>query len=218
LIAYAIRYHDKLLQLLAEHLEILLIAVTVAFLIAFPLAMLMYQYKFLSNPINGICNAIFAIPTLAIFSILIPITGLGKTTAIITLVVYNQFILIKSISNAFESIEPEVIEAANGIGLNQKQVFFDVKLPLAMPAIVSGLRMSIVSTIAMATLAATIGAGGLGELIFFGLEMKKWSQIMWGMLLSSSLAFIANVVMQRLEIRVLNKSRGDVKPHNMKCR
>ena len=209
MINYMIKHPDKLLELTWEHLQITLITVVIAFLIAYLVAMLMYRFDILTVPVNGICNAIFAIPTLAMFSMLIPLTGLGADTAIITLILYNQFILTKSIHSAFVGIPPSVIEAANGMGMESKQVYWGVKLPLAMPGIVSGLKMSVVSTITMATLASTIGAGGLGVLLFDGMAMKKWSQVLWGVLLSAVMALIASALLHRLENYVLARARGE---------
>ena len=211
MINYMIKHPDKLLELTLEHLQITLITVVIAFVIAYLVAMLMYRFNFLTVPVNGICNAIFAIPTLAMFSMLIPFTGLGADTAIITLIMYNQFILTKSIYSAFIGIPPSVIESANGMGMEAKQVYWDVKLPLALPGIVSGLNMSVVSTITMATLASTIGAGGLGVLLFDGMAMKKWSQVLWGILLSAVMALIASALLHRLENYVLAKARGECK-------
>ena len=211
MIGYMTRHPDTLLELTLEHLELSLASVAIAFVIAYGVAMLMYRFRFLSVPVNGICNAIFAIPSLAMFAILIPITGLGETTAVITLVLYNQFILTKSISNAFLSIPANVVEAATGLGLSKRSIYWGVKVPMALPGIVSGLKMSIVSTITMATLAATVGAGGLGVLLFNGMTMKQWSQVLWGVLLSSVLALIASSLTHRLEAFTLARSRGEGK-------
>lgn len=192
-----------------QHVQITLLAVLFAFVIAYAVAMLMYKYRFLTMPVNGICNAIFAIPTLAMFSILIPVTGLGADTAIVTLVLYNQFILTKSIYTAFTGIAPSVIESAEGMGMKEAQIYREVKLPLALPGIMSGIKMSVVSTITMATLSATIGAGGLGVLLFQGIATRNWNQLLWGVILSTLLALLASTLLQKVEDYTLKKSRGE---------
>jgi osmoprotectant transport system permease protein len=210
MIDYMLRHHDRIARLLGEHLFIALTAEGIAFLIAFSAALLIRRYKFFSLPVNAFCNAVFAVPTLALFSVLIPLTGLGKATAVITLVLYNQFILIKGISGAFESVDPSVIQAAEAIGLSRMQIFTTVKIPLALPLILNGLKLSLAAAIAGATLGAVIGAGGLGVLIFNGLAMKNGKQVAWGVILSSLCAYAANRIMQGLENRALKKSRGDI--------
>jgi osmoprotectant transport system permease protein len=209
MIAYLIKHHDKLLRLLVEHMTMSLVAVIFAFAIAFAAAMLMYRRKAFAPPVNIICNTLYAIPTLALFSILIPLTGLGKTTAVITMVIYNQFILTKSICSAFETIDPSVLEVSDAIGLGRWQTYYSVKIPLALPLILNGLKLALSSTIAGATLASLIGAGGLGELIFNGLSMKNQNQVIWGVILSSLCAFLANFVMQRLEDKALDRIQGN---------
>ncbi|MDR2132083.1 MAG: ABC transporter permease [Clostridiales Family XIII bacterium] len=208
MIRYMTKHYDKLLGLLAEHMWMSAAAVGIAFAIAFAAAMLMYRRKEFALPVNVLCNTVYAIPTLALFSILIPITGLGKTTAIVTMVLYNQFILTKSICSAFETIDQSVLEAADAIGLDGWQTYCSVKAPLALPLMLNGVKLALSSTVAGATLAALIGAGGLGELIFNGLSMKNYNQVAWGVVLSSLCAFAANHVMQWMEDRALDRIQG----------
>ena len=145
------------------------------------------------------------------FAILIPYTGMGKGTAITTIVLYNQFSIIKNLNQGFDGIDKGVIESAKAMGMGSWIAFWSVKLPLAMPTIVSGMKMCLIATLTMSTLAANIGAGGLGVLLFRGLGMKKWNQIAWGILLILILGIIINKVLETLEIYALHKSRGYVK-------
>jgi osmoprotectant transport system permease protein len=205
---YFIRHHDKLLRLLAEHMWMSAAAVAIAFAIAFAAAMLMYRHRPFALPVNVLCNTMYAIPTLALFSILIPLTGLGKTTAIITMVIYNQFILTKSICSAFETIDQSALDAAGAMGMDGWQIYRSVKIPLALPLMLNGVKLALSSTIAGATLAALIGAGGLGELIFNGLAMKNQNPVAWGVALSSLCAFLANFAMQWLQDKALDRIQG----------
>lgn len=211
MVKYFLNHTDKIITYILEHLQIVFISVSVAFVIAYIISMIMNKNKTVELCVGGFFNLIYAIPTLALFGILIPITGLGKATAIITLILYNQFTLTKNISNAFCSISENVIEAAKGIGLSDAQIYWSVKLPLALPEIISGLKLSFISTITMATLGATIAAGGLGELLFRGLSMKNWDQMGLGIILSSGLALIFSIILQMIENHFLAIAQGNSK-------
>jgi osmoprotectant transport system permease protein len=205
---YMARYGNRIFEYLLEHIALCFFSVTIAFVIACLIVAATRFLPSLKAPVNAICNAIFAIPTLAMFALLIPLTGIGNDTAIITLVLYNQFILVKNIAQAFDSINAHVIEAAAGMGMSNWRQLIEIKIPLALPVIISGLKTSLIATLAMTTLAANVGAGGLGVLLFQGLAMKKWNQVAWGVVFSLLLGIVTSKVMQQLENRALRKSRG----------
>ena len=211
MIDYLVRRSDRVLNCFVTHLELTLTAVVLAFCLASLLALAAYHSKAFSFIINGFTNAVYAIPTLAMFSFLIPIAGIGRVTAVITMVVFNQFILVKALTSAIGFVEPSVIESARAMGMSRLQVFFGVRLPLATPLILNGLKLSFTSTISGATLAAVIGAGGLGELIFEGMAVRKWVMVYWGIILSTLLAFVVNQIFQLLEKRSLSYTRGEAK-------
>jgi len=156
---------DVLARRLGEHVLVTVIAVVVGFVLSFALALLVRRYPRLYGPILGISGVLYAIPSIALFVLLIPITGLSLLTAEIALVSYTLVILVRNIVTGLRSIPPEVIEAAAGMGYTGGQRLWRVELPLALPIIVAGLRIATVTTIGLVTIATLIGRGGLGYLI-----------------------------------------------------
>ena len=144
----------------------------------------------------------YAIPSLALFAILIPATGLGKTTAIIVLILYNQYVLLRNFLAGLRGVDPAMLEAAAGMGMTTLQVLYKIRLPLSLNPLFAGLRLAAVSTIGIATIAATINAGGLGGILFDGLRSMNMYKIMWGALLSACLAIGANHLLLWLENKV----------------
>lgn len=208
MITYAERHGDLLLQYLSEHLFILAVSFILSYGIACIITAIVRVFPITKGPVNGICNAIFAIPTLAMFALLIPYTGMGEVTAITTIVLYNQFSIVKNINQGFDGIDKSVVESAKAMGMSSWLQLWNVKIPLAMPTIVSGMKMCLIATLTMSTLAANIGAGGLGVLLFRGLSMKKWNQVAWGIVLTLVIGVIINKIMESLEEYTLHKSRG----------
>lgn len=202
MIDYLIQYPDYIIVPFLEHLKITGITIVLSSLIAGLISILIMRSKILSNLVIGVFSAVYAVPSLALFAMLIPFLGLGERTAIFVLIVYNQFILVKNIIAGFHSINPAIIEAAYGMGMSELQSFFKVRLPLASPIILAGLKVAVVSTIGIATIAATINAGGLGTLLFDGLRTQNMVKIAWGTLLSSLLAVGANYLLSLLERKV----------------
>ena len=156
---------DVLARRLGEHVLVTVIAVVVGFVLSFALALLVRRYPRLYGPILGISGVLYAIPSIALFVLLIPITGLSLLTAEIALVSYTLVILVRNIVTGLRSIPPDVIEAAAGMGYTGGQRLWLVELPLALPIIVAGLRIATVTTIGLVTIATLIGRGGLGYLI-----------------------------------------------------
>jgi osmoprotectant transport system permease protein len=140
-----------------------LISLLIGFAVAFVLALIAHRQQWLKLPLLVATGILFTIPSLAAFFLLLPITGLGRTTAIIVLAVYTLQIIYRNMILGLENVPPSVIDAARGMGLTDRQILWRVELPLATPEIVAGLRIATVSTIAIATLAVFINAGGLGS-------------------------------------------------------
>ncbi len=207
---YLISHYDVVLEYILEHIELTLFTLLISFAIAFPIGVLISKCKILSGPINGIFNTIYAIPSIALFSFLIPYTGIGTGTAIIAFVVYNQYMLVKSVEEGFDSISPAIYEIGKGLGYNKVSFFFSVELPLALPSIVNGLKLATIGTVTGATLGATIGAGGLGVLIFRGLKMRHWNKVIIGTVLCTLLAFSVSILLQALENKVRKKAQGEL--------
>jgi osmoprotectant transport system permease protein len=163
---------DTLEPKLIDHVELTLIAVGLGFVLAFALALLAHRVRALDNPIGITAALFYTIPSLALFQILIPYFGVSTATIEIALVGYSLVILYPNIVAGLRSAPPEVLEAARGMGLRPGQVLTRVELPLALPAIIGGLRIAVVSTVSIATIAAFLGSRGLGAPIFEALAKQ----------------------------------------------
>lgn len=207
---YISKQYDKILIYILQHLEIVLLSFVIAVIIAIPIGMLISKKKKLQLPIVSTFNAIYAIPSLVLYTLLIPFTGLGLKSAVIALVLYSQFALIKNVAEGFNGVDSSVIEAGKGMGLSKAQLFFNVELPLALPVILAGMRLAITTIATTSVLATSIGAGGLGVLLFDGLRTNNWNKIIVGTILASLFIIIVNQIFQKLERRALKKATGDV--------
>ena len=166
----AAHWGDTLEPRLVEHVELTLIAVGAGFVLAFALALLAHRVHAIDQPVGIAAALIYTIPSLAIFQILVPFFGLTDTTIEIPLIGYSLVVLYPNILAGLRAASPEVLEAARGMGLRRRQTLMRVELPLAVPAIIGGLRVAVVSTVSIATIAALIGGKGLGAPIFDALQ------------------------------------------------
>jgi osmoprotectant transport system permease protein len=160
---------DTLQPALLQHLKFTGIAVSIGFAIAFAAALVAYRYRRLDHPIGLVSDFLYTIPSLALFQLLVPITGISVTTVEVALVSYTLLILYRNILEGLRAVPAEAREAARGMGLTPLQVLLRIDLPLAVPAIVAGLRLATVSTISIATVAAFILPQGLGRPIYIGI-------------------------------------------------
>jgi osmoprotectant transport system permease protein len=163
-------WSDTLGPALWQHVELTLIAVVIGFAIAFPLALVAHRFRRLEQPFGALSALVYTVPSLALFQLLVPFTGITWTTVEVALVGYTLVILFPNIVTGLRSAPDDVIEAARGMGLTRLQVLTRVELPLALPAIVGGLRIAVVSTVSIATIAATLLPKGLGYPIFLALK------------------------------------------------
>ena len=193
---------DPVLQpALVEHIELTAIAVGIGFAISLCAALLAHRLRHVERPFAVASAVIYTIPSLALFQLLVPVTGLTVTTVEIALVGYTLLILFRNILAGLRSAPAEVLEAARGMGLTPTQTLFRVELPLALPAIVAGLRVAVVSTIALATVAAFVVSQGLGGPILGALPLNFKTEIIAAGALAVGLAILADallVVAQRL--------------------
>jgi osmoprotectant transport system permease protein len=194
---------DRVTALFVEHLLLIFVSLFIATLIAVPLGILAAKFKMFHTPVIGTLGIIYTIPSLAMFALMIPFLGLGFKSAVTALVAYSQMILVRNIVTALRGIEPSIIEAAEGMGMNKWRLFWKIKLPLALPVVIAGVRITTVSVIGIAAIAAYINAGGLGELIFEGIYQDHPQKIVAGTIAISILAIIADVVFRVIE-RKLN--------------
>ena len=202
MIDYAVKYHSKLLNALTEHIQMVLIALALSLILASILTLIAMFSGKTGKVLTQLFSAVYSIPSLALFGLMMPITGLGRTTAIIVLVFYNQFIMLRNFITGLNEVDPAIVEAATGMGLTRLQVIFKVRLPLSKKAIFVGIRLAVVSTIGIATIAAFINAGGLGWILFDGLRTSNTVKLMWGSILAAGLAIVTNAALVAIERRL----------------
>jgi osmoprotectant transport system permease protein len=194
---------DQLARRLGEHLLVTIIAVTVGFLISFALAMLIRRYPQIYGPILAVSGILYAIPSIALFVLFIPITGLSLLTAEIALVSYTLVILVRNIVTGLRGVPADVIEAANGMGFTDTQRLWRVELPIALPVIVAGVRIATVTTIGLVTIATLIGMGGLGYLIVnIGVTRRFPTATITGVVIVVLLATIVDLLLLALQRRL----------------
>jgi osmoprotectant transport system permease protein len=193
------RHPGQLVHAVWEHVFLTLIAVGIGLVIALPLAVLAYRYRKSEAPILGVTGAIYTIPSLALLGFLIPITGLGTTTAEIALVGYTLLILVRNVVAGLDGVPSDVREAARGMGLSRRRQLLTVEFPLAIPAIMAGIRIATVTTIGLVTITALIGAGGLGQLINDGLINDFRTETVLGVVLSVALAIVIDGLLVGVE-------------------
>jgi len=194
---------DEIGRRLGEHVLMTVGAVIIGFAISFALALAIRRYPRLYAPILGITGLLYAIPSLALFSLLIPFTGLTLLTAEIALVLYTLLILVRNLVTALNGVSPDVLEAADGMGLTRMQRLWRVELPIASPVIVAGVRIATVTTVGLVTVTALIGLGGLGYLIVnSGIQRSFTTSIYTGVILSVALAVLADLVLLWVQRRL----------------
>jgi osmoprotectant transport system permease protein len=186
---------DDIRDALVQHLELTGLAVLFGTLLAFPLALAAVRWPRLYAPVLGFTGVLFTIPSLALFILLIPFTGLGIWTALIGLTMYTLLILIRNMVEGLRGVDPDVREAAEAMGYTRARQLFQVELPLALPVIVAGLRIATVTTIGLVTVTALIGWGGLGQLFLLGFTLNFSTPLVVGIVLSALLAFAADLLL-----------------------
>ena len=180
LFKYMTQHLGQIADLLMEHIEMTAIAVGFAILIGVPLGILISYVKKLDKPIIGVANVVQAIPSMALLGLAIPLLGIGALPAVVMVIIYSLLPIIKNTYTGIASIDPDLVEAAKGIGLTKWQVLAKVKIPMALPVIMAGVRISAVTAVGLMTMAAFIGAGGLGYLVFSGIRTVNNLQILAG--------------------------------------
>jgi osmoprotectant transport system permease protein len=189
--------------------SLLLVGITmlISLIIAIPIGILVARYKRLYLPIITISGLLYTIPSIAAFALLLPITGLTPTTAIIPLILYNMLVLIRNTAAAVNGIDPLLIEVGRAMGMKRYQTLFRVTLPLALPVIVAGIRIATVTTIGISSLAALVGQGGLGDLIFKNIVTGYYPAVVAGAILIAFFAIAADLLLLALQTG-LNRGRG----------
>ncbi len=195
------RQEEILLRSL-EHLQLTGISMALAIGVGIPVGIVITRIKSLTIPVINIVNVIQTIPSLALLGFMIPLLGIGAKPAIIALFSYSILSIIKNTNSGINQVDNAVIEAGRGMGMTNFQILLKIEIPLAMPVIFSGIRISTVSCIGIATLCAAIGAGGLGQFIFRGMAMVNNNMILAGALPAALMAICLDFLMHLLEIKL----------------
>jgi osmoprotectant transport system permease protein len=205
LIQFFARHRLEILQSTGEHVWLVGLTMLFAIAIGVPLGIVVTRRPWLAKPILGGANIAETIPSLALFGFLLPIPWLGERSdrlAIVALTLYALLPIIRNTSAAISGVDPAVREAARGMGMTDGQVLWKVELPLSIPTVIAGIRVATVLTIGIATIAAAVGAGGLGEFIFRGLAMVNDQLILAGAIPAAALALGADFLLSVLEARL----------------
>lgn len=202
---FMLQNRSEVLELTLEHLWLVGVSTVLAVLIGIPLGILITRWPALNKPVLGSANIIQTIPSLALFGFLLPAPWIGARAdrlAILALTLYALLPLIRNTYAGIKGVDPAVVEAGRGMGLTDRQLLLQVELPLALGVIIAGVRVSTVISVGLATIAAAIGAGGLGEYIFRGLAMVNNSVILAGAIPAAAMALLADVSLGWLEKRL----------------
>lgn len=190
---------DFFLGLLVEHIQISLLSIVIAMGIGLAVGIVISEYQKSSKVVIGIVNFIYTIPSISLLGFLIPLSGVGDATAVIALTVYALLPMVRNTHTGLTNVSPLLLEAATGMGSTKMQTLIKVKLPLAMPVIISGIRSMAVMTIALAGIASFIGAGGLGVAIYRGITTNNKAMTLVGSLLIAILAIVVDFLIGRIE-------------------
>jgi len=212
MIQYLVHNRMEVFQLTLEHIVLVGASTSLAVLIGLPLGVLMTRRERLSRPILTFANTMQTIPSLALFGFLIPVPfigGIGARTAILALILYSLLPIIRNTYTGIRHVDPAVREAAIGMGMTDWQLLMQVELPLAMGVIFAGIRVATVVSVGLATIAAAIGAGGLGMYIFRGVSMVDSKIILAGAIPAATMALMADLVLGRVEQMLNRRTKHD---------
>jgi osmoprotectant transport system permease protein len=186
---------DLLTEAVVEHVWITALSVLLGLLLAFPLALLARRYRRLEGLVVGTTTAIYTIPSLALFSLLLPMTGISAATVVIGLTLYTLTILVRNVLEGLKAVPPDVRESALGMGYGRARLLTGVELPLALPSVMAGLRVATVSTVALTTVGAIVGYGGLGDLLLNAVDSQFKAQVLAAGVLCVVLAVVLDLLL-----------------------
>ena len=202
-LSYLFEHSGEIFDLAVEHLVLSVTVIVLGFGIALPLGLLATRFRRLTLPLLASLGALYTVPSLAFLAVLIPSLGLGRDNAIVVLVAYAQIFLVRNIVAGLRGVDPPTLEAARGIGMTPWQVFRQVRWPLALPIVMAGIRTALVTTISLATVAAAVAGGGLGELLFTGLGRP--AKVGLPMILAGAIAITSLAILSDLVLRVAER-------------
>ena len=192
---YLTTRRPEILAALSAHVQITVLSVVLGALVALPLAVLARRVRVVRPVVLGASTALYTVPSLALFSVLLPFTGLSRTTVVTGLVLYSLTILVRTVLTGLEGVPEEVRDAARGMGFSPRALLWRVELPLALPVVVSGLRVATVSTVALTTVGTIVGNGGLGDLVYDGLRTDFRAEVLTASVLCVVLALALDAVL-----------------------
>lgn len=202
---YAARHLGAIELATQQHIVLVLSGLLLGVAIAFPLALIAARNHRASSAIHGALGAVYTIPSLALLAVAVRYLGLGYVPVVLVLAAYAQFILVRTIAAAIAAVPPQSLDAARGLGMSAVQRLLRVELPLAMPVIIGGLRLTTVALIAIATLGGYVGAGGLGNDIFLGLQRQYPAQTLAGSIPAALLALATDWLFRLAERRAQHR-------------
>jgi osmoprotectant transport system permease protein len=192
-------HEHEIMANLREHIELTVLAVVFGMIIAFPLAIVASRRRSAAAIVVPSVSALYTIPSVALLGLLLPLTGTGRTPAVIALTIYSLVILVRNAIEGLRNIPAEVLDAADGMGYSRRRRLFRVELPLAIPAIMAGVRLATVSTIGLVTVTFIVDQGGLGRFIQDGYERDFHTPLVVGIVLSVMLAIVADISLVGVE-------------------
>lgn len=198
---------DFFLELLVEHLRISFTAICIAMVVGLIIGILVSEFSFISKPTIAVVNLLYTIPSISLLGFLIPFSGIGDTTAIIALTIYALLPMVRNTYTGMTTVSPQLLDAATAMGSTRIQVLLRVRLPLALPVIVAGIRSMTVMTIALSGISSFIGAGGLGVAVYRGITTNNKAMTLAGSLLIALLAVVADFFIGMVE-RAVKKHRS----------
>ncbi|MCW2949365.1 MAG: glycine/betaine transporter permease [Thermoleophilia bacterium] len=198
---YATTHQGELLRLTLEHVVLCAMSLGIALLLAVPLGVWMHGRATRISIITSVAGVLYTVPSLALFSLLVPIVGLGTVPTVIGLVLYAQLMLVRAVISGLDSVPEAVRDAAIGMGLDRWRILVEVDAPLALPVFLAGVRIAAVTVIGIATVGAVVDAGGLGELILQGIQRNQSDRVIAGALAVTVLAVAADLLLVLLERR-----------------
>lgn len=191
---------DAILAATRQHVTLTLVSVALGLALAVPLALLARRFRVLQTPVLGLAGVVYTIPSLALFAVLAPVTGLTGTTVVIGLVGYTQLVLVRNLLAGLDGVPEDVREAARGMGVGPLRMLLRVELPLALPTVLAGVRVATVSTVALVTVGVVVSNGGLGQLLFSGFNNNLYrAEIFTATALCVVLALAADLLLLGLE-------------------
>ena len=196
---------DDILILTTQHIQLSVMALIIAIAIGVPLGILIAKFPSTSSFVIGLANAVQAIPSLALLGFLVPFLGIGSTPSMVMIIVYSLLPIIKNTYTGLVNVDKAILEAGKGMGMTEIQLMRMVQLPLALPFIMAGIRIAAVTAVGFTTLAALIGAGGLGQLIFRGISMVNNQMILAGAIPAMILALLIDYILLLVEKLVTPK-------------